>query len=115
MLRRLGEWLRRTFDAVLDRRQLERELTPESFQALARELRELAGMSSALWPRQHTFQERIKRIMDEMEQLDRLVSTPQFRRLSPQKRLELKKSLIQSRDQLMETVQNAPAPTSTLQ
>lgn len=126
MLRRLRAWmrtrlcqmrhdLRRTLDALRERRQLDRELTAESFRDLARELRELAGLCRALWPRQHAFQERIKRIMDEMEQLDRLAATPQFRRLSSQKRLEIRKSLLHSRNQLMETVQNAPAPTTTLQ
>jgi len=114
-LRRVHQEARRAIDSLRDRRRLERELTAESFRDLARELRDLAGVCHALWPRQHAFQDRIKRIMDEMEQLDRLVATPQFRRLSPQKRLELKKSLLQSRSQLMETVQNAPAPTTTLQ
>ncbi len=115
MLTASRQWLRRKLDAFKERRRLERELTAESFRALAQELLELAGLCRTLFPRQHAFQERIQKIMEEMQQLDNLAATPQFRHLSQEKRLELRKSLLQSKHQLMETVQNAPTPTSTLQ
>lgn len=68
-----------------------------------------------MWPKQHQFHAKIKRIQSEMEQLDRLASKPEFKRLSAQKRLQLRESLLQSKEQLIETVQTAPSPTATLQ
>lgn len=115
MFARPRQWLRRKLDAIKERRRLERELTAESFRSLATELKELAGLCRTLFPMQHAFQARIQKIMMDMEQLDKLAATPQFRHLSQEKRLELRQSLLQSKSQLMETVQNAPVPTSTLQ
>lgn len=108
-------WLKKQLAAYKEQRKLSRQIDPESFRSLARELRDLAQLAERLWPTQHKFYAKIKRIQAEMEQLDRLASKPEFRRLSSQKRLKLRESLLQSRSQLMETVQTAPSPTQTLQ
>ncbi len=108
-------WFKTKFNEHRERRRIARQIEPESFRTLARELRDLAVIAQRLWPRQHKFYAKIKRIQTEMEQLDKLASKPEFRRLSPQKRMQLRESLIQSRDQLIETVQTAPSPTSMLQ
>ncbi|MBG0776224.1 MAG: hypothetical protein H0S85_07280 [Desulfovibrionaceae bacterium] len=96
-------------------RELRRELDPESFRALARELAHLARLAEGIWPREHEFHGRIKHIQAEMERLERLAGGPSFRRLPPEKRLELRASLLQSRTQLIETVATAPSPTTRLQ
>lgn len=108
-------WFSRMVQEYKDRKRFAREIDPEAFRVLAGELRDLACIAERLWPRQHKFQAKIKRIQTEMEQLDRLASQPEFKRLSAKKRLQLRQSLIQSREQLMETVQTAPSPTATLQ
>ncbi len=108
-------WLSRIIREHKDRKRFAKEIDPEAFRILARELRDLALVAERLWPQQHKFYTKIKRIQNEMEQLDRLASKPEFNRLSVQKRLQLRQSLIHSREQLMETVQSAPSPTGTLQ
>ena len=108
-------WFKRLLQEHRERKRYAREIDPASFRRIARELWELARVAERLWPRQHKFHAKIKRIQTEMEQLDRLAGQPEFKRLSPQKRLELRESLIHSREQLMETVQTAPSPTETLQ
>ncbi len=108
-------WLQKKYKEFLERKRFAKEIDPESFRILAQELRELALVAERLWPVHHKFHTKIKRIQTEMEQLDRLASKPEFRRLSAQKRLQLRQSLIQSREQLIETVQTAPSPTATLQ
>lgn len=108
-------WLLRKIKEYRERRRFAREIDPESFRVLARELRELASVAERLWPQQPQFHSKIKRIQTDMEQLDLLTTRPEFKRLSAQKRMQLRKSLIQSRQQLMETVQTAPSPTATLQ
>jgi hypothetical protein len=75
----------------------------------------LAEAASKLWHQEPEFQERVKRIRTEMAELEKLTSKPEFKRLSPQKRLELRRSLIQSKAQLLESMHAAPSPTSTLQ
>ena len=108
-------WIKKQLTVYREQRKLSRQIDPDSFRNLARELRDLAELAERLWPKQHKFYAKIKRIQAEMEQLDRLASKPEFKRLSSQKRIKLRESLIQSRDQLMETVQTAPSPTQTLQ
>ena len=98
-----------------DKQKLARQIDPKAFQQLTAELLELASVAERLWPRQHKFYTKIKRIQAEMEQLERLTTKPQFKRLSSNKRIKLRQSLIKSREQLIETVQTAPTPTSTLQ
>lgn len=108
-------WIKKQIARFRELRRLEREIDPESFRILARELRELALMAERLMPRHHKFHAKVKRIQTEMEELDRLISKPEFKRLSRQRRMQLRQSMIQSRDQIIETVKTAPAPTSMLQ
>lgn len=95
--------------------RLRREVSPDSFRATTEELRDLAALAGRLWPSDHEFQRRIRRIVDEMEQLDQLTSKREFNNLTLEKRMELKESLLESRKQLMETVQSAPPPTDRIQ
>ena len=103
-------WLGRLMQGLRERRRLAGEIDPASFRTLARELRELAELAERLWPQHPKFLAKIKRIQSEMAQLDELTARPEFRRLSTEKKLLLRESLIQSRDQLMETVKTAPFP-----
>jgi len=111
MLHSIREWLKR----LRNRQKLKALVEPEAFAGLSRELRDLARIAAGLWPDEPAFQNRVKRIQDEMNQLDAMASRPEFLGISPEKRLELRQSLISSRDQLMETVRRAEPPTTTTQ
>ncbi len=97
------------------KRQLAREIDPRTFQALCRELLELSEQASKLWLQEPDAQARARHIRDEMEQLASMAARPEFKRLSPAKRLELRKGLILSRKQLLEAMHNAPPPTARIQ
>jgi predicted nuclease with TOPRIM domain len=104
-------WLTRSVKDALARRRAHREAAPKAFRDLSRELRELAEIASRVWPEEESFQNRIRGIREEMDQLDELTSKPEFRLLPLKKRLELRESLLHSKTQLMDTVSTAPPPT----
>jgi len=105
-------WLVNRFRKIVTLRRQARETAPAAFQDLSKELRELAEIASRVWPEEASFQERIRGIREEMDQLDQLTSKPEFRLLPLKKRVELRESLLNSKTQLMDTVSTAPAPTS---
>ncbi|NJB67601.1 putative nuclease with TOPRIM domain [Desulfobaculum xiamenense] len=107
--------LKRRWRNILNARRMARDIDPRSFLELSAELLDLVDAASKLWHNEPRFQERIRRLREEMEQLESLASKPEFKRLSPQKRLELRESLISSRDQLLESMHSAPSPTTTIQ
>lgn len=111
MFGKFASWLK----SLGERRRLGRDIAPESFRELAKELTDLADVAEKLWPAKPKLQEKIGKIRSEMAQLDRLAAKPEFRKLSIERRTALRKSLMHSRDQLMETVQTAPSPTDRLQ
>lgn len=111
----IAKWLKRKIAELKKRRILARQIDPEAFRELSAELKELAEKASKLWLEEPACQARIKRIKSEMEQLEKLTAKPEFKRLSPKKRMELRQSLYQSRDQLLESMHQAPSPTSRLQ
>ena len=97
------------------RSRLKHEVAPESFRTTTAELRELAALAGQLWPSDHRFHSRIRRILVEMEQLDELTGRREFLQLPIEKRIELKESLLESRKQLLETVKTALPPTDRIQ
>jgi type I site-specific restriction-modification system R (restriction) subunit len=111
----LFQKLKSLYEEVQRRRKLSRQLDPESFRELSMELQELADKASKLCLHEPSFQAKLKRIKVEMEQLDDLASKPEFKRLSPKKRMELRASLMHSREQLLEHLHQAPSPTQTIQ
>ncbi|MBF0481367.1 MAG: hypothetical protein HQK81_10660 [Desulfovibrionaceae bacterium] len=111
MLHSIRKWLGRWRRS----RELRALVEPEAFAGLSRELRDLARIAAGLWPDEPAFQDRVKRIQDEMNQLEAMAVKPEFLGIPTQKRLELRQSLLGSRDQLMETVRRAQPPTSTTQ
>ncbi len=108
-------WIKKKWNEIMERRRLARDIDPEALRELAHELHELAVLAGKLWPGQHEFRGDIRRIQSQMEQLDRLTARPEFKQISPGQRLQLRKSMIRSKAQLIETVQTAPTPTTTLQ
>ena len=105
-------WFANRFRQLVSMRRQARETAPAAFRDLSNELRELAEIASRVWPEEPSFQERIRGIREEMDQLDQLTAKPEFRLLPLKKRVELRESLLNSKTQLMDTVSTAPAPTS---
>lgn len=91
------------------------DIDPRVFLEMATELRELADTASKLWQSDPAYKARADRIIDEMDQLTRIASRPEFRRLSAQKRLELRQSLILSREQLLQSMTASPPATDIIQ
>lgn len=111
-------WLKAAWRALGERKRVSREISSRAFKEMARELSELAVMAGLIGqagPLGDEFQARLRRIKAEMDQLCILAGRPEFRRLSRKRRLLLRRSLLQSRKKLLETVQNAPAPIDRLQ
>jgi len=108
-------WVKKKLTKFKKHKKVSGQIDPQAFQSLAVELQELARIAERLWPEEEQFRQRIKRIKDEMSQLDALISKPEFRRLSTEKRMELRRSLLQSKAQLLETMHKAPSPTSLKQ
>ncbi|BBD08642.1 hypothetical protein [Desulfovibrio ferrophilus] len=111
MIKRLLKYWRRWRDA----RRLERQIAPKVFVELSAELKDLARTASKVRHDEPEFQTRVTRIQKEMKQLGELAGKPEFRRLTTAKRLELRKSLLLSKAQLLESMHNAEPPTDTLQ
>ena len=96
-------------------RKLAAEAHPRNILALTREIREMALVAARVCPDQEGPQARIQAILDETGRLDSLARLPDFKRLPPGKRILLRQGLLQSREQLLESIQAAPTPTRLLQ
>ncbi|MGM0423283.1 MAG: hypothetical protein ACQEQX_00010 [Thermodesulfobacteriota bacterium] len=110
MWQRFWSWISR-----ICRRGSREELSAERFQDLTREIREIAELSGRIWAGDNSFQDRIRRIHKEMDQLDRLLHHKAFKRLSREKKQELHQSLLVSRQELLISLQSAPCPTDRMQ
>jgi hypothetical protein len=108
-------WLRTKIRALMDRRRLARDIHPDAFRIMASELVTLAELASKVRPEEQSFQLKARRIRQEMQELSRMTSRPEFRMLPSKKRLELRESLLSSRQQLLQTLSDAPVATTTRQ
>lgn len=108
-------WLRRIAEDIRDRVRYSKKISPEGIRVLAVELQELAGIAERVYPDVPDRTARIQRIRSEVGQLIDLTERMEFHRLSAQRRLELHHSLERSRAQLLDSMQNVPAPTDRIQ
>ncbi len=97
------------------RRRQKKLLSAGSFRVLCLEVRDIAELSSRLWSEDDWFQKRVTQINKEMETLDSLLDRREFERIPLQKKDELRRNLIRSREELLDRVHNAPCPTDRLQ
>ncbi|MBN2139613.1 MAG: hypothetical protein PHV85_04915 [Desulfovibrionaceae bacterium] len=107
--------LRKKWRKYKARRLLSRQTEPKAIRDMAREVGELARTASLLGHYGEDIQSRIAKIITEMERLDEMTGKPEFRRLSPEKRQVLRQGLLQSKAQLMRTINTAAPPTETIQ
>lgn len=115
MLSRILHRLKAFFARLAQQQRISREIDPRSFLELTAELRDLAEAASKLWQQEPEFQARVRRIKSDMDQLEALAGRPEFKRLPAERRLELKKSLADSRQQLLESMHQVQPPTTRLQ
>jgi hypothetical protein len=108
-------WLRGLWQKLAHRRRLARDIHPGTFRAMAAELADLADLASKARPEEQAFQLKARRIREEMRELGRMADRPEFRLLPSKKRLELRESLLSSREQLLKTLSDAPVVTTTRQ
>lgn len=108
-------WLRTLWQTLDAKRRLAREIHPETFRTMAAELADLADLASKVRPEEQAFQLKARRIREEMRELGRMAKRPEFRLLPSKKRLELRESLLSSREQLLKTLSDAPVVTTTRQ
>ncbi len=108
-------WLRSKLRALAERRRLTREIHPDAFREMAGELAELAELASKARPEEQAFQLKARRIRQEMHELRRMAEQPEFRLLPQKKRIELRESLLSSREQLLKTLCDAPVVTTVRQ
>jgi len=82
---------------------------------MAREITDLADACSQVCSPESELLQRVERIKGEMEQLTELTHQPEFKKLSVQRKMELRQSLIQSREQILDSMQATPSPTKLIQ
>lgn len=108
-------WFKKKLEDWKAHRKLAKEIDPRNFKKMAHEIRDLAILASQLSPRDKDIQTLIRNVVHEMERLSELADRPEFRRLSTGKRLMLRQGLLESREQLLESIESAPSPTETIQ
>ncbi len=108
-------WIKDKIETWKAQRKLSRQIDPHNFKTMAQEIRDLAVLASQLSPRGKDMQRLIRNILIEMERLSELADRPEFKRLTTGKRLLLRQGLLESREQLLESIESAPAPTETMQ
>ncbi|BCS90296.1 hypothetical protein [Pseudodesulfovibrio sediminis] len=108
-------WLKEKIEAFKAQRKLAKQVDPYTFKKMAGEIRDLAVLAAQLNPRERDIQKLIRNVLVEMDRLSKLVDRPEFKRLTTGKRLLLRQGLKESREQLLESIESAPAPTQTIQ
>lgn len=108
-------WIKDKIETFKAQRKLARQIDPRNFKQMAMEIRDLAVLASQLSPRGKDIQKLIRNVLSEMDRLSELADRPEFRKLSTGKKLLLRQGLLESREQLLESIESAPSPTDTLQ
>ncbi len=108
-------WINGMIHNAKERIRIAKEINPRSFRSMAREISELADACSQVCSPESEMLSKVEKIKSEMVQLTELTHQPKFRKLSVQRKLELRQSLLQSREQILESMQESPSPTKLIQ
>lgn len=106
------QWLKKAWTNHQEQRTLAKETDPKALRDLSREVRALAEAVDRFWVDEPKFRERLQKIDQEMRMLEDMLQRPNFRLVTPEKRLQLRASLIASREHLLEAVKEAPTASS---
>ncbi len=88
----------------------------DEFNRLTEEIRFLIEVSSILWIQEKKFQDRLRKIYNEVNKLDRFVRHKVAQMdLSEEKKEDLLRTLKFSKNELLKTIESAPCPTDFIQ
>ncbi|HDQ39793.1 MAG TPA: hypothetical protein ENN39_02010 [Desulfonatronum sp.] len=104
--------LKKLWTNYQDYRSVAKQTDPKALRELSREIRALAEAVDRFWIDEPKFRNRLRKIEQEMQVLEEIIERPNFRLVSPEKRLQLRESLIESREHLLEAVKEAPTASS---
>ena len=109
-------WIRKRWESRRAYKRLLRDVDPRTIRDLALEIRDLARTAEQVCTGGEPERlNRIRSIQKDMDRLDGLTAQPEFKRLSTGKRLLLRQSLLQSREQLVESLHHAPTVSEVIQ
>ena len=108
-------WFKDKIETLKAQRKLAKQINPRNFKEMAIEIRDLAILASQLSPRDKDIRKLIRNVLSEMDRLSELADRPEFRKLSTGKKILLRQGLLESREQLLESIGSAPSATDTLQ
>jgi hypothetical protein len=108
-------YLRDKWAQIVSNRSKKQEIAPESFTVLTKEILELAQLVEKIRPGDQELGIKLSRLEQEIKHLQTLVGKRSFKKLSTEKRMELKKNLVFSRQQLLEAMGAASPPTERIQ
>lgn len=106
------KWLKASWQKHREDRNLAKEIDPRSLCDLSREVRALAGAIDRFWFDEPIFRDRLRLLEKEMEMLEEMIRRPDFRKVPLEKRIQLRDSLIESREHLLATVKEAPTASN---
>lgn len=109
------ERFKQYLNSLFKRRAEKKQIHVREFRRISRELIYLSEIAARLNPEQNQTMDRLNRIRVEMDRLNKLVESRDFHKIPAHTKMELRQSLLVSREQLVETIHHAPAPTNTLQ
>ncbi|GAB7024318.1 hypothetical protein [Salidesulfovibrio brasiliensis] len=97
------------------RKALSREVSPLGIRTMAEEVGELARLAAQVSASTPELIQLTEQIKDEMEKLENLTAQPEFKKLSTGQRILLRQGLLQSKEQLLQSIDKAASPTHRLQ
>ncbi|PTN38720.1 hypothetical protein [Desulfonatronum sp. SC1] len=101
-------WLKRIWNNYRDYQEVSKQTRPEALLDLSREVRALAAAVNRFCVNEPQLQTRLLKVEREMKMLEEIIERPNFRLVTPEKRLQLRENLIESREHLLEAVKEAP-------
>lgn len=105
-------WVKQLWIRYRDHQEIAKQTRPEALLDLSREVRALAQAVNRFCVHEPKFRDRLRKVEQEMQMLEEIIERPNFRLVSPEKRLQLRENLIESREHLLEAVKEAPTASS---
>jgi hypothetical protein len=104
--------LKKAWINLQNQRSIAKQTDPRALLELSREVRALAKAVNRFWVGESQFRDRLRKVEQEMQIIEEIISRPNFRLVSSEKRLQLRESLIESREHLLEAVKEAPTASN---
>ncbi|TVQ97728.1 MAG: hypothetical protein EA399_12625 [Desulfovibrionales bacterium] len=105
-------WVKQRWAQYRERQEIAKQTNPEALMDLSREVRALAEVVNQFCVNEPKYRDRMRKVEYEMQVLEEIIERPNFRLVSPEKRLQLRENLIESREHLLEAVKEAPTASS---